>query len=476
MKWRFVLLLSILLMAAFSTLPFSSPAGEEDRSCNFFLVKESGDGVVVEKATLSQNELKVFRGGGILSYIAVFPPGSKSGNLITSDQRIDGLIARYAGDKIEVKVLREDGSQKDMPDIDLAEAAETDIRLNITGAGGYQKAYLIERYSSIREDQGPVLDMFAGHIELNRGDYSFMTECMESRGMELIHGAAPYQIHRGWITVLCRLPGGREGRFVVDFGAATTVIPKGLLPGDAEISKLEMVEYSSEGEKRGRASVPGASGMVENIAGVSVLEDFGVGDIMLEDFKVTVMSEFPEPFVKAGIDGVLGRDMLMKAGVVEVVGLKGSDQDNKLVFTGGDEDTNRDGLAVPFSFAGGGQIYIDGSISGTPIQFLLDTGSGSSVLNREFLEERGISYSASGEGKRTAYGIDGKGIEYETVELNDIEVGKVHLETMEFNIHDVHALSHGGAADRTGLLGMDFLRRYSRAAFDFNSSNLVLWE
>jgi len=476
MKYPVSLLLSAVLLAAFSAQLFSYPEGEAVKTSNLFLVKESGEDVVVEKAAININEMKVFRGEGLLSYIAVFAPGSKSGNLITRDQRIAGLIARYVEGKIIIKILNEDGSQKDMPDIDLIEAAGTDVRFNITGANGYQKAYLIEGYSRVREADGPVLDMFAGRMELHEGDYSFMTECMESRGTDFIRGEAPYRIHRGWITVLCRLPGGREGRFVVDFGSTTTVIPKDLLSPEAEILKLEVVEYSSEGKRKAMAHLPGASGSVENIAGFSVMEEFVFGDIQLEDFRVTVLDEFPEPFAEAGIDGVLGRDVLLKAGVVEIMGLKGSAGDKNIIFTGNVEEKKEGGLVVPFNFAGGGQIYINGSISNVPVQFLLDTGSGESVLNREFLEENGISYITSGEGKRTAYGIDGKGIEYETVEVDDVTVGKIDPGAMSFNVHDVHALAHVGAADRTGLLGMDFLSRYSRAVFDFSSNDLLLWK
>lgn len=73
-----------------------------NETANFFLIREVNNNVIVEKVSLNENELKVFKDKSIVSYVMVFPSGSKSGEIVEKEQRIDGIIARYINNNITI--------------------------------------------------------------------------------------------------------------------------------------------------------------------------------------------------------------------------------------------------------------------------------------------------------------------------------------------------------------------------------------
>jgi len=67
----------------------------DKKQCNFFLIKEHNGEVFIEKVILNKNEKRVFEDESILSYIMVFNPGSKSGELIQKDNRVHSFEVQY---------------------------------------------------------------------------------------------------------------------------------------------------------------------------------------------------------------------------------------------------------------------------------------------------------------------------------------------------------------------------------------------
>ena len=465
---KLTLLLLVIQIALFSLKA-------ENKTCNFFLIKESGSEVILEKAQLTENEVKVFTDPRIISYIMVFNPGSKSGELIQQDQQIKGIIARYSNGKIYISILRKDNSQKEMPTLDLELAKNTDVRLNITGANGYKKVYLIESFETIKDGEGPVLDMFASKGPLKNGEYSFCTESMESLGEIALEGSVPYEIYKGWITVNCKLPNGKTGRFVVDFGAAQTTISKQELPENFPIQKLEMVEYSSAGTKVSNAVAAGASGTIDNIAGVAFLNEFALGNIKIPNQKVMVVQSFPEILIEYNIAGIIGRDILLKSNVFEIHNLDIPDGDHKLIFSKNLNPRQSPNYSIPYKMAGG-YLTFDGKIENIPVSYIFDSGAASTYINKDFLDNSGISYKVISDKKETSMGLDGKGSEHTTVQLKNVRIGNVILKEKNFFAGNTFALDNIGLNDKTVLLGLDFLRNYNDVVFDFNNQKMFLWE
>jgi len=453
----------------------SSAFAQSQETCNFFLIKEENNDIAIEKVLLNKDEVRVFRDKNLISYILVFDPGSKSGDLMKKDQRLDGIIARFADGKILTSIIKQDGTKKKMPDIDIKKAKNIDIRFSITGANGYEKAYLIEKYNTIKTDNGPVLDVFGGSIKLEKGDFSMLTECTESMGTVVIEGSVPYEIYNGWITIFCTLPNGKSGRFVVDFGATTTVIEQKFLQRDAIIQKYQIVEYSSDGIKRSNAIIPGATGSVDNIEGTTILSELILGDIKLNDFKATVVKSFPEIFHDYEIMGILGRDLLMKTEKIDIRNLNESNAQQNIIFSSNFNKEAECDYILPLKIAGG-HLFIDGHIQNVPITFLFDSGSGKSNIDKKFLENNNISYNIMSGTKTTLTGLDGKGIDHELIKLKRVNLNKIDIDEMEFYIGDTFILKHMGFKDDTALLGMNFLKHFKNVCFDFSSNNILLWE
>jgi len=445
----------------------------DKKTCNFFLIKENNGEVFIEKVILNKNEKRVFKDKSILSYIMVFNPGSKSGELIQKDNRVQAFEVHYDDDGISVNILNGDGTRKKMPVIDPQRAANMIIRLNITGADGYKKAYRIENFETIIEDHGPVLDIFSGKIPLLLGDYSFLTESHESNTVSIIEGNARYDLIRDWITIKCLLPGGKEGCFVVDFGAASTVVSREALPENIDIRNFQMVEYSSEGKKVSNAVVSGATGTVDNIAGITTLPQFGFGDIIIDNFDITVLNNFPDPFLEQGITGIIGRDILAKTNTVTITNLDDPSGKHELIFSA-DPVTDGD-HSIPFTF-GGGHLFVKGNINQTPVSFLLDTGAGKSFISTDFINTHKIPYKTIESEKKTAMGLDGKGVEYELVKISNIRIGDIELDQLEFLLSEMYIFESMGLENDAALLGMEFLNQYPKVTFDLINNQLLLWK
>ena len=166
----------------------------------------------------------------------------------------------------------------------------------------------------------------------------------------------------------------------------------------------------------------------------------------------------------------------MKADYFEINNLKGGDPEKTLVFTKEEQDFGDCTYEIPFNIAGGGNIYYDGKINDCPAHFFFDSGAGNSIINKEFLVNNKIPFVSSGEDKTTSYGIDGKGTDYDEVEVKNVQIGKIKIDKMSFQMSDVNVLQSFGMKENTCLLGMDFLSNYSRVVFDFRTNSMMLWE
>jgi len=466
----FKLLFSSSLLLSFC---FNACASKT-KTCNFFLIKEQNNEVVIDKVILQENETKVIKDEGIISYIMVFNPGSKSGEVIKKEDRATAIIATFSNEVVKVSILRNDGSQKQMPDIDVKQALEQNARLNITGANGYKKAYLIENYKTVNEDYGPIIDVFAGKFPLNNGDYSLLSESLEGKIKNVIVGKAPYKIVRDWVTVDCLLPNGEIGCFVVDFGATSSVMAEEHLPENIEIQTFKIVEYSDNGVKESNAIVAGATGMVDNILGKANFPEISFGDISLKDIGITIVKNFPEVFKEFNIMGIIGMDMLRNTDVIYLNNLN-KDTKHEIIFAAKNSKFNNASYAIPYSLAGG-HLFIEGSIQGEAISFLLDTGAGKSGIGNTYVKNKKISYDIISDNKNILIGLDGIGSEYKIVKIKDIRIKELKIKELEFLLSDTFIFSNMGLQNDGALLGMNFLYQYNKVAFDLKSNELLIWK
>lgn len=118
---------------------------------------------------------------------------------------------------------------------------------------------------------------------------------------------------------------------------------------------------------------------------------------------------------------------------------------------------------VVLSAGENGHFFVDASVAGRPVRFIVDTGASLVVLSAETAQRLGIKPSpAEFTGQsRTANGI----VPFAPVQLAEVRIGSIRLANV-----DAAVLPEG--ATETDLLGMSFLRRLR--SFQSSGRQMVL--
>ena len=106
--------------------------------------------------------------------------------------------------------------------------------------------------------------------------------------------------------------------------------------------------------------------------------------------------------------------------------------------------------AVTLYAEANGYFYANGSINGSPVRFLVDTGATTIAINSKEAERLGIDYKRHG--KAGVAGTAGGFVQMYAVKLASVEIGAIRL-------HNVDAGVIEGHFPREALLGMSFLGR-----------------
>lgn len=150
---------------------------------------------------------------------------------------------------------------------------------------------------------------------------------------------------------------------------------------------------------------------------------------------------------KASPEGVLLIEANSKQAVIEIEG-------NQEVYTLGthigSNDTNKPtgGEKLIIAPDPGGMYNISGSINGSSVKFIIDTGASAVSMNSNVAKRLGIDYKLTGK-KGMSYTASGKDEIY-IVKLKRVRVGNIELQNIEGVVHE------GGFPVIT-LLGMSFL-------------------
>lgn len=464
-----LLITAVMSLAAVVALAADLP-GKTHRV--FYLAEMDGK-VSVESLVIAEGETTVLKDDRIISFIIPFAPGSKSGDLSSRSDRGRPISIRCRNGMIEASLRNPDGSLlRDLPAFELAEARQLDVRINITAHDGSQSAQRILGWETVVADHGPVLDMFAGRVPMNPGDYSIMIETLAAERHPDLKGVIPLVPIDHWLTADATLEGGRRVRLLLDLGATTSALDARALPAGTVVTPYQMVEYSDKGRLVSDAVVPGAGGMTSNISGTASLLSVGIGDLVLTELPVVVIEKFPEQIAEKGVDGILGIDQIRQAGRI-VIGPASSG--NGRVLRLGDSIGRLPPAdhAIPFTEADN-KLFFKGTVNEAPVDLILDSGALQSVLEPSIIGSVTTPLRETGT-RHTGTGLDGTPIEMKEVEADELSIGDCRMEDFRLLLANLPVLATMGLTGEAGLLGADFFSRFERIEIDFTNKRMRLW-
>ncbi|MGD2110112.1 MAG: aspartyl protease family protein [Phycisphaerae bacterium] len=435
--------------------------------CRVFVLKQSDRGIEIVREDIDGHEpvtgtFAVGRQSGVIDVIFPVGPGG-SGGLVRLDEG-GTLTVRCQDGEMQVTTETENGKTWARPARTLGDLALYDVRVSVTAGDGGRRAFLIEQNERVSaDDVGPVINMFAGRVPLADGDYVICTDTYRHSLGTPVTGRASLEIDR-YPFVKGRLSDSREGSFIVDFGAGTTVVSKSFLPTDTPIEAAAMAQYSAAGKELLKYAPSGATGSVQNILGHATLSDFRMGGIRFDHVSVDVIEALPDFFGRP-IDGIIGLDLLRRSHILSFsLGQRGS-VPPQLSF--GSVEANPEGSAVelPFSIVKS-HIFVNGSVNDVPVSFILDTGAPNPLLDVPAAKAAKVNPDRGR--TRKARGLDGKQTELRTGAVAMLTLGGTTFQDVAFDVSalPVFAMLRAGGQG-VGLMGNSFFARCRRVDIDF---------
>ena len=452
--------LVLAMSAAF--LPLRPPP---DGECPVFVLRRTPAGVTLERRDLAAGEHRLTRSAetGILDVILPVGPGV-SGGLAQLGEPAEIVLSFRDGalgvtDRIgDAELVR--------PARLLADLVREDVRVSVVGGDGSRAAFLIDRQARVVPDDGPVMDMFRGRLPLGPDDYAVVTETWVREAGAPVTGTAALEVSR-WPFVTATGPGGREGCFLVDIGAGSTVVGRAFV-GDVPVEEAVMVQYSAGSRQLLKYTPSGATGPTRSVIGQALLPELVVGGLRFPDARVDVMDALPDMFGRP-VDGILGIDLLRRCGVLS---LRLGAQDAALTLSARAGDAADGAFELPFSFVST-HLAVTGRMGAAEVHWLLDSGAPGPLLDASAAQAAGLQVEdvAAGAGR----GLDGGQAELFRAAPATLTLGPRSLADVGCAVSALPVFDMLRAPDQhVGLLGTSVLGRFEKVEIDFGR-RVVRW-
>lgn len=260
--------ISIALLVFAATVPADAAT---ENGCQAFLLKEITDGVTVEGIPIAEGGTQIIpmgRDSGNTPLLLHVGPGmSGSVEQRSTPPLVVMAVARCINGALRVTYRQDDGTERAMPPVDVAEWAQYDMRVSVTGATGVRQAFRIRGGRTVEDAAGPVIDMFGGRVPMQPRDYAITTEVTQHDEIPTVAGSAPLLFDGAHFFVPVRLADGTEAEFVVDFGGGgRSVVSRAFLRDGLAVHEVVVVEYSEQGRRTVAASMQGLGWVATSIS------------------------------------------------------------------------------------------------------------------------------------------------------------------------------------------------------------------
>jgi predicted aspartyl protease len=257
---------------------------------------------------------------------------------------------------------------------------------------------------------------------------------------------------------------GRPGHLVIDTGSPNTIVFR------------SSVRRFALAERRTATPVSGAFGPGPEHYGVSVINSFGAGNLLLKNVPVGIAPDMIAMNMFGQPNGLLGLSEMLKFGAIldlshRVLYMRpsrpGSDMSAEIKSI-----LERNGWQpVKIEFTRN-HLRVPGEANDRPCHFLVDTGAVLTALDRRFATAARIPTRPT---RATARGVGRSGGNVEVGTFGSLWIGNYQIKNASASVleMDPRVLGRGTQSEVAGLLGLEYLALNS-AIFDFVSGTLYL--
>jgi predicted aspartyl protease len=394
--------------------------------------------------------------------------GGTSGDLVRAGDRATVTLRCNEATVAATVTPTAGGAPRDLAPVALANYDRYDLRVNALDHRGNGQVFWV-RGGRISAADGPVMDLFRGAIPMQPGDVSVTLEVRvpEERAAPDVVGSIELTDLGPFAATWVTLPGGERGKFIVDLGAGRTVVSRRLLASDAATRDLVAVEHSAEGQRRRQGSVQGAGGAVTAVRQLVDLPWIRLGDLRVDDVSALVLDSAPFTIDGQQLDGVLGLDVLRRAGRVR--GSFGRPDGTAVLHLGGPSLPSS--LEFPLQRVGG-VLWVQGAVDGMPLPLLLDTGARQSIVPLTLAGDRGWPVAA--EPSDSGRGLDGRWLAFYEAELPSVSIGDWEMPVTPFMASERSVPGALGMRNDALILGQPFWRAIGEVEVDFERDVLKI--
>lgn len=285
--------------------------------------------------------------------------------------------------------------------------------------------------------------------------------CAQNLSAQPVYGEMNLEYVEGYLLAKTAMPDGADAWFAIDLAAPGTVVTT-VFAGNQNIRKLQ---GSNDPLNPGTArNALGGFGFTPEIIGKTTLPQLNVGGISFPDADVIVMNQAPAVAGRT-LAGVIGVDLLRRTEVAEFrYGSRPA-----LVLKSKGNTTVKGAVELPMKVTNN-TVFVEGTLNGQKVDFLLDTGSPASYLPVKTLRLTGAA--ALPNSTREITTLEGTAAKVRSAQVESITLGGETFTGLPFFICELPVFGRLPESVTPVLLGNSCLATMQFVELNFQSNTV----
>ncbi|MBE0644787.1 MAG: aspartyl protease family protein [Bacteroidetes bacterium] len=278
-----------------------------------------------------------------------------------------------------------------------------------------------------------------------------------------VYGEMTLEYQDGYLFAKTSMPDGGKAWFAVDLAAQATAVTKAF----ASNMKIQKEQSSNDPLDHGTAQYAlGGFGFRGEIVGRTTMPSLSLGGLSFTDASVMVMNQAPTVAGRT-IAGILGVDLLRRA---EVAVFRYGNAPT-LVLKSKTNTAVKGTIEMPMRVVNNA-IFVEGTLNGQKVDYLLDTGSPESYLPIKTLRLTGAA--AVPNSTREITTLDGEKAKVRGAQVESITLGGEEFTGLPFNIAELPVFGRLPQTLTPVLLGNAFFSSMQFVEINFEGNTVRL--